>query len=110
MLQPTTDAAGAASCRTSSLTSGLVTVRTSTQRFQAATRKIINVQRTMSYTKGWSTAGREPGIDPARVDLPDLHNKCVVQVADICREVSFMNILEVVTDGCCLTGCALHSP
>ncbi|KAL8280853.1 hypothetical protein RQP46_006857 [Phenoliferia psychrophenolica] len=67
--------------------------RTSTQKFQQATRKVMLANRAISYNKGWTT-GREPGIDPRHVDLPDLHNKVVVQVVDLCREDARFTVLE----------------
>lgn len=62
-------------------------MRSAKLRFQSAARKVVHVNRAMSYTKVWAKTTREPGIDARYIDLPDLVSQCVVQVVELSREV-----------------------
>ena len=65
---------------------------TATKRFQSSVRRAILIRRNGQYDekiegeKG--SRSREPGIDPRKVDLPDLQSKVVIQTVDYSREVS----------------------
>ena len=46
-------------------------MRSAKLRFQSAARKVVQVNRAMSYTKVWAKTTREPGIDARYIDLPE---------------------------------------
>lgn len=75
---------------------GLGTRTASQIRMQAAGRK-ISAARILSNVEDWPTV-RPPGIDPKRVNLPDLKAQVVVQVVDCCRSVSLSIEVAAVSE------------
>lgn len=61
-------------------------LRSSAGKLQSAVRKVTALQKLNSAKVRQES--REPGIDPKRVDMPDLKQRVVVQAVDYCRSVS----------------------
>lgn len=62
-------------------------VGASTHRLQMAVKKVIEMRRKSDYSL-LQEMGREPGIDPKRVDLTWLKQNVVVQAVDYIKDVS----------------------
>lgn len=64
----------------------------SRMKLKSAVNKVIATRRFLTQVK-LEESGREPGIDPRRVELPDLKQKVVVQVVDWCRNQAQFSVL-----------------
>lgn len=63
--------------------------RSSQQKFQTAARRAMSARKMLSYKKIGDS--REPGVDARKVDLPDLHQKLVIQAVDFSRTVTTLS-------------------